>query len=171
MNSRLRGSNKERGRRGVFFSRICMCELARTQRLPNGDGLLQRLTAATAASWPSGDEPALRLWPVCSSARRPCTGASRTRDMTAKCGPDHRSMAPAYRQACSHGQHWRLRRDPAGQRGTLACCGPRRVALPTAVRTKSACASYAPQSFRGPSAFMDIMSGRRARCGWVRPAG
>ena len=120
-------------------------------------GLLQRLTAATAASWPSGDEPALRLWPVCSSARRPCTGASRTRDMTAKCGPDHRSMAPAYRQACSHGQHWRLRRDPAGQRGTLACCGPRRVALPTAVRTKSACAPYAPQSFRGPSAFMDIM--------------
>ena len=61
----------------------------------NGDGLLQRLTAATAASWPSGDEPALRLWPVCSSARRPCTGASRTRDMTAKSavqitGPWHR---------------------------------------------------------------------------------
>ena len=95
--------------------------------------------------------------PARSAASRPCTGASRTRYMTAKCGPDHRSMAPAYRQACSHGQHWRLRRDPAGQRGRLACCGPRRVALPTAVRTKSACAPYAPQSFRGPSAFMDIM--------------
>ena len=104
-------------------------------------GLLQRLIAASAASWPSAAEPASQRWPVCSSARISCTGARRSRTKTAAGGPDHRSMPPAYRKACSHDQHRRLQRNPAGPRVTLDHCGPCRFALPAATRTKCACPS------------------------------
>ena len=126
------------------------------------------MTAATAASWPSGDEPALRLWPVCSSARRPCTGASRTRYMTAKCGPDHRSMAPAYRQACSHGQHWRLRRDPAGQRGTLARvttgAAPCTLAQSDVEASRCGCFAHAMHSVQGAARCANHRDAPRCRC-------
>ena len=129
--------------RGLNKGLTCVCVCVPSRRLLHFDvhGLLQRLTAATAASWPSAAEPASQRWPVCSSARISCTGARRSRTKTAAGGPDHRSMPPAYRQACSHDQHRRLQRNPAGPRVTADHCGPCRFALPAATRTKCACPS------------------------------
>ena len=167
VNPQPQGSGTVRGTRQSFFGAFGVCA-----SLTHFDvhGLLQRLIAASAASWPSAAEPAPQRWPVCSSARISCTGARRSRTKTAAGGPDHRSMPPAYRQACSHDQHRRLQRNPAGQRVTSDHCGPCRFALPAATRTKCACPSSWLKVVRRSNRLHGLMSGRRARCGRVRPA-